>query len=372
MTGKKKYKDEISEGQNYGSALNINYGVTPPPQLNPEIKRFFKVAKELSVDEYVSGIAEGNINTLSRAITLVESKLSKHNDMAQKIIEKCLPMSGKSVRIGITGVPGAGKSTFIESLGMEMIKSGRKLAVLAVDPSSSRSGGSILGDKTRMEKLSAEKKAFIRPSPSAGSLGGVAKKTHEIIVLCEAAGYDTVFIETVGVGQSETTVHNMVDFFLLLMLAGAGDELQGIKRGIMEMADSIVITKSDGDNILNAQKAQAQYKNALHLFPPSSSGWIPKVLTCSAVYNTGITEVMNLINEYQEFVTGNNYFFENRKQQNKYWMYETINTQIKERFFNDEKINRNLTLIEEEVQKGQMSGFMAAKKLLDIYLRNEK
>lgn len=371
MTGKKKYKGEISEGQHPGSALNIRGGVDHPPQLNPEFRRFVKPTKELSVDEYVNGITEGNTNILSRTITLIESKLPKHNEIAQKVIEKCLPLSGRSVRIGITGVPGAGKSTFIESLGMEMIEAGKKLAVLAVDPSSSRSGGSILGDKTRMEKLSAEKKAFIRPSPSAGSLGGVAKKTHEIIVLCEAAGYDTVFIETVGVGQSETTVHNMVDFFLLLMLAGAGDELQGIKRGIMEMADSIVITKSDGENIKFAEKAKSQYKNALHMFPPSMSGWVPEVLTCSAVYNTGIIEVADLINKYIEFVKSNNYFYENRQNQAKYWMYETINSQIKDKFYNNEKIKQDLDMLEKKVLSGDISGFTAARDLLDTYFRNK-
>ncbi|HSH50986.1 MAG TPA: methylmalonyl Co-A mutase-associated GTPase MeaB, partial [Bacteroidales bacterium] len=285
MSGKKeKNKDKFK------SALNVQPGVEQPESINPEvIKKFRKNKKtERSVQEYVDGIINGNRTILGQAITLIESSLPDHHQIAQEIIEKCLPYAGNSIRIGITGVPGVGKSTFIESMGKYITSKGNKLAVLAIDPSSERSKGSILGDKTRMEELATDTNAFIRPSPSAGSLGGVARKTRETIVLCEAAGFNTIFIETVGVGQSETAVHSMVDFFLLLMLAGAGDELQGIKRGIMEMADAIVINKADGGNIQKAELAKNQYQNALHLYPPAPSGWIPKVLTCSSLVKTGI------------------------------------------------------------------------------------
>ena len=372
MKKKKHYKGEIIESKLRGSALNINNGVDYPSQINPERHDKRKIyKKELKLSEYVDGIIAGDIIILSRAITLVESKLPQHYELAQKIVESCLPNSGKSIRIGITGVPGVGKSTFIESLGMEIIGYGKKTAVLTVDPSSTRSGGSILGDKTRMEKLSTNENAYIRTSPSAGSLGGVARKTHEIIVLCEAAGYDTIFIETVGVGQSETAVHNMVDFFLLLMLAGAGDELQGIKRGIMEMADAVVITKSDGDNEKKAKLAQAQYNNALHLFPPSKSGWIPKVLTCSALNNTGISEIWETISEYHKFTVSNGFFQKNREQQARYWMYETINQQIKDRFYNDTDFVNKIKKMEENVLNGKISGFAAANNLLDLYFKKK-
>lgn len=372
MSNDKKYKGEIEEGKKSDSSLYINDGVNQLPQINPNVNKFKrKETKELSVEEYVNGIFDGNIKILSKAITLVESKLIKHNEIAQKVIEACLPKSGNSVRIGITGVPGVGKSTFIEALGMLMINNGKKLAVLAVDPSSERSGGSILGDKTRMEELSASKHAFIRPSPSAGTLGGVARKTHEIIVLCEAAGFDTVFIETVGVGQSETTVHSMVDFFLLLMLPGAGDELQGIKRGIMEMADSILINKAEGDNAKKALIAQGQYQNALHLFPPTQSGWQPKVLTCSALKKTGLNEVIKLIEDYLTHTNANGYFRLNRNQQSKYWMYETINQQIKDRFYKNHNISSLISETEKKVLDGEMSSFVAANYLLDLYNKSD-
>ena len=301
--------------KDFKSALTVNPGIDQPPSINQDSAKRFKAKKKslLSVDEYVEGILSGNITLLSQAITLIESSLIEHHNLGQKVIERCLPHTGHSVRIGITGVPGVGKSSFIESLGSTITSSGHKLAVLAIDPSSERSKGSILGDKTRMETLSTDQNAFIRPSPSAGSLGGVARKTRETIILCEAAGFDTIFIETVGVGQSETAVHSMVDFFLLLMLAGAGDELQGIKRGIMEMADMIAITKSDGDNIRKAQVAKVEYESALHLFPPSESGWIPRVATCSAKEKTGIVELWNSINEYVTFAESNGYFKSRRR-----------------------------------------------------------
>jgi len=338
MNAKKKFVGEVEESNNPGSALKVNDGVEQPPQVNPHIKKIRKSRQRLSLEEYTNGILNGDINILSRAITLIESKLPDDNLIAQEIIEKCLPYSGNSIRIGITGVPGVGKSTFIEALGLQIVNN-HKLAVLAVDPSSDRSGGSILGDKTRMEKLSASRNAFIRPSPSAGSLGGVARKTRETIILCEAAGYDVIFIETVGVGQSETAVHSMVDFFLLLMLAGAGDELQGIKRGIMEMADAIAITKADSSNIQKAEFAKVQYQNALHLFPPQKSGWTPKVLTCSALEGTGISEIWNLIQSYLKLVKTNNYFNENRRRQDMYWFYQTLENGLKDKFLMTPKLN---------------------------------
>ena len=323
-----------------------------------------KKREEISLEKYVAGILSGDIGLLSGAITLIESANPKHRELAEQIIEKCLPHSGNSIRVGVTGVPGVGKSTFIESFGTFLTSQKRKVAVLAIDLSSQKSGGSILGDKTRMEDLSTNKNAFVRPSPSKGSLGGVARNTRETIVLCEAAGYDTILIETVGVGQSEIAVHGMVDFFLLLMLAGAGDELQGIKRGIMEMADAIIITKADGDNINNSKRATTEYKNALHLFPASESNWTPTVNICSAYDNTGIDEVWKTIQSYQNQTTINGYFNHKRKSQSKYWMYETINEELKKSFFNNPDISKEIKKIEQEVIDGSLSPFKAAHLLL--------
>jgi len=324
-----------------------------------------KKRNNISVDDYVNGILAGDITLLSSAITLIESSNSKHRELAEQIIEKCLPHSGKSIRIGVTGVPGVGKSTFIESFGNFLTKQNRKVAVLAIDPSSQKSGGSILGDKTRMEDLSTNKNAFVRPSPSKGSLGGVARNTRETIILCEAAGYNTILIETVGVGQSEIAVHGMVDFFLLLMLAGAGDELQGIKRGIMEMADAIVITKADGDNIDNSKRAKTEYKNALHLFPANESNWIPTVDICSAYDNSGIDNIWNTIESYQNQTITNGFFHHKRQNQAKYWMYETINEELKRTFFDNPVISKEIKKMEDEVIKGNLSPFKAAHLLLD-------
>ena len=353
--------------------LNVNAGIEKPDAVSADsVKRFLKRGKRqiLSPDEYFNGIIDGNITILSQAVTLIESNKPEHQKVAQEIIIKCLPYSGKSVRLGITGVPGAGKSTFIESLGKQITTGGGKLAVLAIDPSSERSKGSILGDKTRMEELSSDPNAYIRPSPSAGSLGGVARKTREIIILCEAAGFSTIFIETVGVGQSETVVHSMVDFFLLIQIAGAGDELQGIKRGIMEMADAIVINKADGDNFDKAQLAAAQFRNALHLFPPTGSGWTPPVLTCSALENTGIQQVWDTVNEYIALTTRNNYFKKRRNDQARYWMYETINETLRNSFYQDQQIKTRLPQYEKLVLGNGMSSFIAAHELLDSYFKS--
>lgn len=356
----------------YG-ALNVNSGVEQPPSVNPHLKRMRKKRnRNITLSEYVEGIEKGNVSILSQAVTLVESNLPEHFELAQEIIDKCVPKSGSSIRLGITGVPGAGKSTFIESLGMHILEQGGKLAVMAIDPSSERTKGSILGDKTRMEQLSAEKNAYIRPSPSAGTLGGVAQKTRETIILCEAAGFDTIFVETVGVGQSETSVHSMVDFFLLLMLSGAGDELQGIKRGIMEMADALAINKADGENVKKAQLAKTQYSNAMHLFPPTASGWKPQVLTCSAYYHEGVKEIWQMILNYVSFTRDNGYFSDRRKAQSKYWMYESLNTALKNNFYQLEGMTNNIREQEFKVLNDEMSSFKAARELMDIYFKELK
>jgi len=360
-----------NKNEEFDSALNVQKGVNQPESINPEVIKKFRLKKKIqhSVDEYVAGILEGNITMLSQVITLVESSLPKHNSFATEIVEKCLPHVQKSIRVGITGVPGVGKSTFIEALGKSLTKQGKKIAVLAVDPSSEISKGSILGDKTRMEDLANDPNAFIRPSPSAGSLGGVAKKTRHTITLCEAAGFDTILIETVGVGQSETAVHSMVDFFLLLMLAGAGDELQGIKRGIMEMADAIAITKADGDNVIKADLARIEYQNALHLFPPSECGWIPKVLTCSSTQIKGVDGVWETIMEYIEYTKKTGFFEKQRMTQAKYWMYEFINEALHDHFFNQEGMKEKLKMFEDKVIGRKMNSFLASRILIEDYFK---
>ncbi len=348
------------------SGLTVNSGVAEPPKVNPYFQPR-KRRRTMTVGEYVEGILKGDVTVLSRAVTLVESLVPEHQALAQEVIEKCLPYAGNSRRIGITGVPGAGKSTSIDVFGLHVLKGGGKLAVLAIDPSSERTKGSILGDKTRMEKLSIHPKTFIRPSPSAGSLGGVARKTRETIVLCEAAGYNNIFVETVGVGQSETAVHSMVDFFLLIQLTGTGDELQGIKRGIMEMADGIVINKADGDNIERAKLAKAQFESALHLFPPTQSGWMPEVLTYSGYFELGIKEVWDMIDRYFEFVKGNGYFERRRVEQEKYWMYETIDEHLRANFYRDPEVEAMLKIKQQNVLESRQSSFIAARDVLDFY-----
>lgn len=350
--------------------LTVNSGVIQPPSVNPYFQRGRRKPVP-EVGELVEGILKGDVMMLSRAVTLVESTAPEHYARAQEVIEKCLPYSGKSRRIGLTGVPGAGKSTSIDVFGLHVLKQpDARLAVLAIDPSSERSKGSILGDKTRMEKLSTHPGAFIRPSPSAGSLGGVARKTRETIVLCEAAGYNNIFVETVGVGQSETAVHSMVDFFLLIQVAGTGDELQGIKRGIMEMADGIVINKADGDNIGPTQLAQAQFRSALQLFPPAPSGWKPEVLTYSGYFELGIPEVWDMIDRYFEFVKANGYFDRRRRDQARFWMYETIDEQLRNHFYNDPDIAATLIKLEHDVESQRRSSFTAAKAVLDRYFNS--
>lgn len=364
----KKNQEHVENDPAY-KGLSVKRGISKPESVNNEsVNRFLgKKRKLLSVDEYVEGIFEGNIPVLSKAVTLVESVKPAHQEVAQEIIKRCLPRAGNSFRVGITGVPGVGKSTFIESLGKVITSQNRKLAVLAVDPSSQRSKGSILGDKTRMEELAGDPLAYIRPSPSAGSLGGVARKTRETIVLCEAAGFSTIFIETVGVGQSETAVHSMTDFFLLLMLAGAGDELQGIKRGIMEMADAIAINKADGNNLDKAELAKNQFRNALHLFPKKESEWEPRVVTCSALKNQGLREIWETIEAYRKQMMQNGYFLKNRNNQSRYWMIETINEQIKNRFYNHPEIQKLQREYERKVQLVEITSFAAAHELIAYY-----
>ncbi|MFZ5941504.1 MAG: methylmalonyl Co-A mutase-associated GTPase MeaB [Bacteroidota bacterium] len=353
------------------SALSVAGGVPKPEAVHqPAVDQLHrKRKKEFTASELFDGLRSGDRALLSRSITLVESVLPAHQETARELIAMCMPWSGRSFRLGITGVPGAGKSTFIEALGSYVTGQGRQLAVLAIDPSSSRSKGSILGDKTRMEELSSNPAAFIRPSPSGGSLGGVARKTRESVILCEAAGFDTIFIETVGVGQSETAVHSMVDFFLLLMIPGAGDELQGIKRGIMEMADAIIINKADGTNMQKAEQAKAEYRSALHLFPPSPSGWEPRVEGCSALQRTGIAEVWDMIGEYRAKVNGNGWFDRRRSEQAKYWFYETIRDGLQDRFFRQEAVAAEISRLEHEVSAQKISSFAAAGLLLEKFLR---
>jgi len=367
MSNKEKYH-HIENNPDF-KGLKVNEGISQPDSVNHEsVKRFLNKSRNLlAVEDYVNGILKGDITILSKAVTLVESANSKHQQIAQEIITSCLPHSGKSIRVGITGVPGVGKSTFIEALGGNITKKGGKLAVLAIDPSSERTKGSILGDKTRMEELAGDKNAYIRPSPSAGSLGGVARKTRETIILCEAAGFDHIFIETVGVGQSETAVHSMTDFFLLLMLAGAGDELQGIKRGIMEMADTIAINKADGNNLEKAQIARIQYSNAIHLFPKKDSAWEPNVLTCSAVQKTGIKEIWEQVEIYRTLTSQNGYFIKKRNQQATYWMHETIQEKLRRDFYDNPEIRIKIEELENQVLANEISSFAAAGKLLEMY-----
>lgn len=320
-----------------------------------------------TVEEYVRGIRAGNRVVLAQAITLVESARPDHAVLAQAVIRELQATPSErpaSLRIGITGAPGAGKSTFIEALGGLLVEQGRKVAVLAIDPSSSVSRGSILGDKTRMERLSQSEFAFIRPSPAGDSLGGVARKTRETILLVEAAGFDTVFVETVGVGQSETAVHRLTDVFVLLLLPGAGDELQGIKRGIVEMADLLVVNKADGDRVKLANQARAHYLNATHLLPPKASGWAPKVLVCSSHDGTGIAGVWTTIEEYRSRISANGFFDDNRRRQAQYWLRESLQAGLHAAFYGHPAVRQRLEVLEQDVLAGRISPFAAAEDVL--------
>ncbi|KEO74806.1 methylmalonyl Co-A mutase-associated GTPase MeaB [Anditalea andensis] len=324
----------------------------------------------LSVPEYVAGVLSGNRMVLSRAITLVESTLSSDQDLAEQVVNGIMGATGKAIRIGITGVPGVGKSTFIESFGQLIVQKGHRLAVLAVDPSSQRTKGSILGDKTRMETLASDQRAYIRPSPAGSTLGGVGAKTREAMLLCEAAGFDVIFIETVGVGQSEVMVKGMVDFFLLLMLAGAGDELQGIKKGIIEIADAIAINKADGDNISMAHKAKREYSNALHLFPLNKNGWMPQVKICSAVDKTGLDEIWDMILSFKEKMEDNGSFAENRSDQRITWLHEHIAYLLEHRFYNNSTVKKSLSEHLSDVRSGNLSSISVARSLVDVFIKD--
>ncbi|MFN8211600.1 MAG: methylmalonyl Co-A mutase-associated GTPase MeaB [Bacteroidales bacterium] len=358
---------EKEDSQN--SALNVQKGVQQPPSVNPDILKKIKGArkKNYSTSEFTEGILAGNRTILSQAITLLESSNPRHFETAQKVIELCLPHSARSIRLGITGVPGAGKSTFIETFGKLLTGKGRKIAVLAIDPSSTNTKGSILGDKTRMESLAVDPNAFIRPSPAAGTLGGVARKTRETIILCEAAGFDTVIVETVGVGQSETAVSSMVDFFLLIMIAGAGDELQGIKRGIMEMADLIAINKADGNNRPMAELAASEFRTALHFFPPSPSGWSPRVVTCSARENISVEHIWELISDYVSFTKNSGYFDERRRQQAVIRMHDTILEALRNSFYSNAEVKHMIKSLEEQLRAGTITSYKAAWDMLNKY-----
>ena len=326
--------------------------------------------RRLPLEQYVDGVLGGNRVILARAITVIESELPADADLAAQILGRLLPHSGNSRRVGITGVPGAGKSTFIDALGMFLIHEfGENLAVLSIDPSSPISGGSILGDKTRMERLAAEERVFIRPSPSRGHLGGVARRTRETMLLCEAAGYRNIFVETVGVGQSETAVRSMTDFFLLLMLAGAGDELQGMKRGIIEMLDGMTITKADGDNKPKAERARAEYAHALHLFPASADGWTPSVLTCSSITGEGLAEVWRMILEHRQLMESKGFLAERRSRQALEWMNELLLAGIEDSFRKDPKVEERLPQLREEVRRGSVTPFIASRDLLRLWKR---
>ncbi len=334
-----------------------------PEQVNqPRPKR-----RRLNVEEYVEGVLAGNRNVLGQAITLVESNAASHMAMAQELIKRLLPHTGHSIRVGITGVPGVGKSTFIEALGLYLIERGHRVAVLAVDPSSTKTGGSILGDKTRMELLSRDLRAFIRPSPSGGTLGGVTRKSRETMLVCEAAGFDVILVETVGVGQSETTVRSMVDFFLLLMLTGAGDELQGIKKGIMELADGLLINKADGENKIRARAAKIEYNRALHYLAPATEGWQTRAYTCSAVSGEGIDEIWAVIETFRDNTKASNVFDTRRRSQTLDWVYSMVEEHLRKSFFNHAGVQDIRDRIEDAVVRGHMPPTVAVQELLRQY-----
>ncbi len=350
------------------SALHVLPGCLAPEPPREAVRRAAGRNRTLTLQQYVDGILRGDRTVLARAITLIESSREADRTMAEQIVEACLPHSGNSIRVGITGVPGAGKSSVIEVLGSYLIgHCSQKVAVLAIDPSSRLSGGSILGDKTRMSSLSATDMAFVRPTPSRGTLGGVAQRTRETMLLCEAAGYQNILVETVGVGQSETAVHNMVDFFLLIALAGAGDELQGMKRGVMELADMVAINKADGDNVRAAEKARSEAQNALHYLPAAPSNWTPRAVTCSAQTGNGIPEIWDCINEYIAMTKTSGWLALARRGQTQKWMHEIIRESLRQRFETHPAIKKRKDVLEKEVLEGRITSFRAARELLETY-----
>jgi LAO/AO transport system kinase len=366
-SGAESGSEETARGSK--GRLDVRPGVESPGSTAPSARR--RVPRELDIDEHVEGILAGDRVVLGKTITLIESLRPEHNRKAMAVMEKLLPHTGKAIRIGITGVPGAGKSTFIEALGSWLTGHGHRIAVLAIDPSSQISSGSIMGDKTRMEKLSVDEEAFIRPSPSAGSLGGVARKTREAMLVCEAAGFDVVFVETVGVGQSETMAHSMVDFFLLLMLAGAGDSLQGIKRGIMELADALVINKADGDNLLPAERARVEYESALHLMKYPAPDWSPPVLTCSSLTRVGVERIWETIVDFRERMSANGWLEKKRREQALAWMHESIRQELQSRFHTHAEVAALLPGLEREVSSGRLPALIASQRLLETFFDEE-
>jgi LAO/AO transport system kinase len=332
---------------------------------NIKSENFNKNMKKLSIEDYYKGIIGGDRIILSRALTLIESSAAKHRAEAEELLLKIMPYTGESIRIGITGPPGVGKSTFIDTFGTYLIEEGHKVAVLSIDPSSSISGGSILGDKTRMEKLAVLQNAFIRPTPSGGTLGGVARKTRESILLCEAAGYNVILVETVGVGQNELTVNSMVDFFMLMQIAGAGDELQGIKKGVVELADAIVINKADGGNKKNVAAAVNIIKNALDYLQPVVNGWKTEVLSCSAMAGEGIKEIWHVVTKFRNLCTENNEFSKKREHQLADWFDSLLNDEIKRIFFADENVKKRYSDLKKKVMKGRIPAVQAVRNLIN-------
>ncbi|WP_449536878.1 methylmalonyl Co-A mutase-associated GTPase MeaB [Ferdinandcohnia sp. Marseille-Q9671] len=365
MSEKRQRPDWVPENPSDGFTTEIVKG--KDSQQQPVGMRKFSKKKQRSTMDYVQGIVSGDRTILAQAITLVESNAKRHEDQAQEVINKVLPHTGNSVRIGITGVPGAGKSTFIESFGSYLCEQGHRVAVLAVDPSSSVTGGSILGDKTRMESLARNRNAFIRPSPSGGNLGGVNRKTRETILLCEAAGFDVILVETIGVGQSEIVVRSMVDFFLLLVLTGAGDELQGMKKGVMELADALLVNKADGDNKQKAKVARSEYSRILHYLQPATKGWSTKAYTASALNNEGIDEMWNVIERFVEITKASGVFQDRRNSQTRDWIYAMIKDYLETSFFSNESIKSMLPLVENKVVKGDVNVTSAVKELIRLY-----
>ena len=343
--------------------------VLPPAISTKSSIQNIKRNKVLSINEYKEGILSKDKTILSKAITLVESKAEKHFDFAQELIKELLPYTGNSIRIGITGVPGAGKSTFIETFGLYLIENNKTPAILAIDPSSTVSKGSILGDKTRMEQLSKMGKAFIRPSPSSGTLGGVARKSKETLLLCEAAGFDVILIETVGVGQSEVTVRSIVDFFLLILISGAGDELQGIKKGVIELADAILINKADGDNVIPAEATKAVYNNALHYLADATPGWKTRAYTCSAKEQRGIDDIWSVITDFVACTKNSNIFYDRRLQQTKAWFDSMLNEEIINQFYSTEQVKKNLDKVISQIAAFEITPVVGVKKMLDYYKR---